>query len=88
MGYTDDAYNAFSEFLLQLDYISRLMWQAQVVGSKTWTVAPTPECDSECKSFEFTVDTADVVLLDTRVWYHGTYVENGEFSLTITSEYG
>ncbi|EFN82398.1 uncharacterized protein LOC105185154 [Harpegnathos saltator] len=81
LGYEEGA-------VMHLDYISRLMWQAQVIGSKTWIVAPTPECDSECKSFEFSVDTADIVLLDTRIWYHSTYVENGEFSLTITSEYG
>lgn len=45
------------------------MWQAQIIGSKTWSVAPTPECDSECTSFKFTVDAADIVLLDTRIWY-------------------
>ncbi|XP_014471167.1 PREDICTED: uncharacterized protein LOC106742579 [Dinoponera quadriceps] len=81
LGYEEGA-------VMHLDYISRLMWQAQVIGSKTWTVAPTPECDSECKPFEFFVDTSDIVLLDTRIWYHGTHVENGEFSLTVTSEYG
>lgn len=64
------------------------MWQAQVIGSKTWTVAPTPECDSECKSFKFSVNVTDVVLLDTRIWYHSTHIENGKLSLTVTSEYG
>lgn len=28
-----------------------------------------------------------LVLLDTRVWYHGTTIAPGEFSLTIQSEY-
>ena len=64
------------------------MWQGQIIGSKTWTVAPTPECDGVCKKFKFFVDTGDIILLDTRIWYHGTQVENGQFSLTITSEYG
>lgn len=64
------------------------MWQAQVIGSKTWIVAPTPECESECKSFKFSVDVTDVVLLDTRIWYHSTRIENGNLSLTVTSEYG
>ncbi|XP_029660460.1 uncharacterized protein LOC115233948 [Formica exsecta] len=81
MGYEEGA-------VMHLDYISRLMWQAQIIGSKTWSVAPTPECDSECTSFQFTVDAADVVLLDTRIWYHSTRIENGNLSLTITSEYG
>ena len=64
------------------------MWQGQIIGSKTWTVAPTPECDDVCERFSFFVDTGDIILLDTRIWYHGTRVENGKFSLTITSEYG
>lgn len=64
------------------------MWQGQILGSKTWTVAPTPECEDVCKPFNFSVATGDVVLVDTRVWYHGTYVENGLLSLTVTSEYG
>lgn len=81
MGYKEGA-------VMHLDYISRLMWQAQIIGSKTWSVAPTPECDSECTSFKFTVDATDVVLLDTRVWYHSTRIENGNLSLTVTSEYG
>ncbi|KAJ8687895.1 hypothetical protein QAD02_023690 [Eretmocerus hayati] len=74
--------------VMHLDYIPRLMWQGQIIGSKTWTVAPTPECDDICKSFSFFVDTGDVILLDTRIWYHGTQVEKGHFSLVITSEYG
>ncbi|XP_066603810.1 uncharacterized protein [Prorops nasuta] len=74
--------------IMHLDYIPRLMWQGQILGSKIWTVAPTPECDYICKPFNFTVDTGDIILLDTRIWYHGTYVENGKFSLTLTSEYG
>ncbi|XP_018397417.1 PREDICTED: uncharacterized protein LOC108775528 [Cyphomyrmex costatus] len=81
MGYEEGA-------VMHLDYISRLMWQAQVIGSKTWTVAPTPECDSECKSFQFSVNVTDVVLLDTRIWYHSTHIENGNLSLTVSSEYG
>lgn len=73
---------------MHLDYISRLMWQGQILGSKRWIVAPTPECDNVCKQFNFSVDTGDIILLDTRIWYHSTYIENGNFSLTITSEYG
>lgn len=74
--------------VMHLDYISRLMWQGQILGSKTWSVAPTPECDNVCQRFNFSVDAGDVVLLDTRIWYHGTLVNNGKFSLTVTSEYG
>ncbi|XP_057329113.1 uncharacterized protein LOC130669959, partial [Microplitis mediator] len=74
--------------IMHLDYIPRLMWQGQIVGKKLWSVAPTPECDSVCEPFSFSVDTGDILLLDTRIWYHGTHVENNTLSLTITSEYG
>ncbi|XP_015516883.2 uncharacterized protein [Neodiprion pinetum] len=74
--------------VMHLDYIPRLMWQGQVLGSKTWSVAPTPECDKVCKKFDFSVNAGDIILLDTRVWYHGTNVKDGQFSLTVTSEYG
>lgn len=89
------------------------MWQAQLQGSKSWQLAPTPECADVCDKFEFIVEPGDAgkteqttiifihvlvasfnlvddftVLLDTRNWYHGTSVLNGEFSFTIQSEYG
>lgn len=71
---------------LQLDYISRLMWQAQLQGNKTWNVCPPSECDSVCSSFSFYVEPGDVVLIDTRTWYHET--KTHQFSITIQSEYG
>lgn len=87
------------------------MWQAQLRGNKSWTLAPTPECDADCKSFSFYVEPGDTgkfkihvkfsfcinlmrfhfrsaVLIDTRVWYHGTTISKNEFSLAIQSEYG
>ena len=64
------------------------MWQGQIRGSKTWSVVPTPECENICQGFNFSVATGDVILLDTRIWYHATYVEDGGLSVTITSEYG
>lgn len=64
------------------------MWQAQLQGNKTWTVSPTAECDSMCSSFSFYVEPGDAILMDTRIWYHGTHVQDGQFSMTIQSEYG
>ncbi|KAJ6647456.1 hypothetical protein Bhyg_02679 [Pseudolycoriella hygida] len=82
MGYDDGAN-------MHLDYIPRLMWQAQLRGNKTWTLAPTPECSSICDQFTFYVESGDAVLIDTRIWYHGTSIKTKkQFSLTIQSEYG
>lgn len=46
--------------ILQLDYIARLMWQGQVKGNKTWSLAPVPECDHVCQKFDFYVEPGDV----------------------------
>lgn len=57
-------------FFLQLDYISRLMWQGQVRGSKLWTIAPVPECDHVCYKFGFYVEPGDVgMYISLSVYY-------------------
>lgn len=81
LGYEQGAF-------MHLDYIPRLMWQAQLQGNKSWILAPTPECDHLCHSFSFYVEPGDAVLVDTRIWYHGTSIPKGQFALTIQSEYG
>jgi hypothetical protein len=81
MGYDDGA-------TMHLDFINRLMWQAQLKGSKTWHLLPPPECEDVCSQLSFLVEPGDAVLVDTRVWYHGTIITPGEFSLSVQSEYG
>ncbi|KAJ3663015.1 hypothetical protein Zmor_007326 [Zophobas morio] len=81
MGYDDGA-------TMHLDFINRLMWQAQLKGSKTWHLIPPPECEDVCSQFSFLVEPGDAILVDTRVWYHGTTITPGEFSLSVQSEYG
>ncbi|KAJ8965748.1 hypothetical protein NQ317_016883 [Molorchus minor] len=81
MGYDDGA-------TMHIDFINRLMWQAQLKGSKTWFLRPPPECQNVCTPLSFLAEPGDVVLLDTRVWYHGTTTTPGQFSLSIQSEYG
>ncbi|CAB3374486.1 Hypothetical predicted protein [Cloeon dipterum] len=73
---------------MHLDYVSRPSWQAQISGSKTWRLAPPPECEQLCSSFNLTVNKGDIVLIDTNQWYHDTFVNPGELSITIGSEYG
>ncbi|XP_017780310.1 PREDICTED: uncharacterized protein LOC108565394 [Nicrophorus vespilloides] len=73
---------------MHLDFINRLMWQAQLKGSKTWNLLPSNECEQFCSPVTFKVYPGDAVLVDTRVWYHGTTITPGEFSLSIQSEYG
>lgn len=71
-----------------LDYVQRPSWQAQIRGSKTWTLVPPPECEDVCvQSLMVTVHPGDLVMLNTNRWYHGTWVEPGDLSITIGSEY-
>ncbi|CAH1987380.1 unnamed protein product [Acanthoscelides obtectus] len=81
MGYDEGA-------TLHHDFINRLMWQAQLQGSKIWHLLPPPECQEVCSKFSFLVEPGDAVLVDTRVWYHATTVNPGYLSLSIHSEYG
>ncbi|XP_038223513.1 uncharacterized protein LOC119840825 isoform X2 [Zerene cesonia] len=74
--------------VMHLDYIERLMWQGQVKGMKKWSVAPVPECEHVCHKFKFYVEPLDIVMLDTRIWYHETTIPKGQFSITVQSEYG
>ncbi|XP_046993418.1 uncharacterized protein LOC124605642 [Schistocerca americana] len=74
--------------VMHIDYVSRLMWQAQIKGHKTWKLLPPPECDDVCSPVSFRVEPGDIVLLDTRQWYHDTHIDDGEMSLTVSSEYG
>ncbi|KAH8303659.1 hypothetical protein KR018_009776, partial [Drosophila ironensis] len=81
MGYEHGA-------VMHLDYIPRLMWQAQLRGNMSWFLAPAPECDHQCQPFSFYVEPGDAVLVDTRIWYHANTIPKGQFSLTVQSEYG
>ncbi|XP_066249854.1 uncharacterized protein [Euwallacea similis] len=81
MGYDDGA-------SMHLDFINRLMWQAQLRGSKIWNLRPPSECQKICQPLNFLVHPGDAVLVDTRIWYHATTIPGGKFSLSIQSEYG
>ncbi|CAN8002200.1 unnamed protein product [Ixodes hexagonus] len=71
-----------------LDYVQRPSWQAQIRGTKTWTLLPPPECEEVCvRSLTVTVRPGDLVMLNTNRWYHSTWVEPGDLSITIGSEY-
>ena len=51
---------SFHILLLQLDAVALSSWQAQLKGKKTWTVAPQPECEHVCSTFNVTVNTGDL----------------------------
>lgn len=70
MGYGDAAsmhvstfcYHYFSldlNWIFQLDFINRLMWQAQLKGSKVWNLMPPSECQNVCRPISFSVYPGD-----------------------------
>ncbi|KAI8520478.1 hypothetical protein Bbelb_002320 [Branchiostoma belcheri] len=74
---------------LHIDHVDgRTSWQAQVKGTKEWTIEPPPECYFECPhTMKVTVHPGDIIVLDTNKWFHKTLIIGDEMSITIGSEY-
>ena len=51
----------FVMLLFQIDNVGLHSWQAQVTGTKVWTLEPPPECYYECVSgFKITVKPGEI----------------------------
>ncbi|KAJ8303305.1 hypothetical protein KUTeg_019701 [Tegillarca granosa] len=75
-------------FLPRVDNVKDPSWQAQITGTKKWTLEPPSECYFECKSrLEVTVEPGEIIVLDTNKWYHSTLNVGNDISITIGSEY-
>ncbi|XP_037951075.1 uncharacterized protein LOC119686092, partial [Teleopsis dalmanni] len=72
---------------MHIDNVHLPSWQAQLSGSKRWVLAPPPECYFKCKQMDVVVNKGDIIVLDTNKWYHQTFVQPGQVSLTIGAEY-
>ncbi|KAK3579474.1 hypothetical protein CHS0354_028283 [Potamilus streckersoni] len=45
---------------IHLDYVQRPSWQAQIVGKKTWSLYPVPECEHICHEINATMEKGDI----------------------------
>ncbi|XP_064407010.1 uncharacterized protein LOC135351832 isoform X3 [Halichondria panicea] len=72
---------------IHVDMVELSSWQAQLSGTKVWTLTPPPECEHVCQAFNITVNKGDIIVVDTNRWYHQTTVLPGNISITIGSEY-
>jgi hypothetical protein len=73
---------------MHIDNVDLPSWQAQVRGRKKWTLRPVPECLFVCKELNFIVEQGEIIVLNTNVWYHKTFViSEDEISITIGSEF-
>ncbi|XP_013787260.1 uncharacterized protein LOC106471216 [Limulus polyphemus] len=72
---------------MHIDHVVYPSWQAQIKGRKLWTLEPAPECFTECRTLEVTIETGEIFVLDTNMWYHKTLIVGDEMSITIGSEY-
>lgn len=45
---------------MHIDNVRLPSWQAQITGSKKWTLAPPPECHFQCTAFTATVQTGEI----------------------------
>eukprot|EP00794_Sanderia_malayensis_P009010 gene9010-9974_t len=72
---------------VHIDTVDRPSWQAQISGKKSWSLIPPAECGSVCNSLNVTMNTGDIVVVDTNQWFHSTYVHPGKMSITIGAEF-
>ncbi|KAK3755907.1 hypothetical protein QZH41_019433 [Actinostola sp. cb2023] len=88
---------------VSIDSVERPSWQAQLSGSKVWTLIPPPECEHVCKTLKAPIHKGEVsivtlrqlnycitlrqVIVDTNQWFHKTEVLPGDISITIGAEY-
>lgn len=51
-------------FILQIDNVGNPSWQAQIKGTKKWTLEPPPECAHVCDpKIEVTVNSGEISML-------------------------
>lgn len=73
---------------MHIDAIDIMSWQAQIKGTKKWTLETPPECYLTCKyRTEIIVEPGDIVVLDTNRWFHSTEIIGNETSIVIGSEF-
>ncbi|XP_013387081.1 uncharacterized protein LOC106156398 [Lingula anatina] len=73
---------------MHIDNVGNPSWQAQITGTKRWTLEPPPECYKECvPRIEVVVKPGDIIVLDTNAWFHSTLIEGSDMSITIGSEF-
>lgn len=73
---------------LHIDNVENPSWQAQITGTKKWTLEPPPECYYTCPDrIEVTVQPGQIIVLDTNIWYHSTLNVGSDISICIGSEY-
>ncbi|GAV01979.1 hypothetical protein RvY_12601 [Ramazzottius varieornatus] len=72
---------------MHVDNVGRPSWQAQIRGSKMWTIEPPRECYLTCQPLSVTVHPNDIIVLDTDTWFHKTLIVGDEISITIGAEY-
>ncbi|XP_033109933.1 uncharacterized protein LOC117111167 [Anneissia japonica] len=72
---------------IHIDTVDLPSWQAQILGRKTWTLTPPPECEHICQTINATLNQGDIIVVNTNQWYHSTTIHEGSISLSIGSEY-
>ncbi|KAL5022012.1 hypothetical protein ScPMuIL_001167 [Solemya velum] len=73
---------------MHIDNVVNPSWQAQITGTKMWTLEPPPECYYECaNNIEVTVKSGEIIVLDTNIWFHSTLNVGEDISICIGSEY-
>lgn len=63
------------------------VWLAQVTGSSSFSLVPVDECESECESFEFTLNKGEVVFLSQHTWMAKFYNPGSEPGMVFSAAF-
>ena len=71
---------------LQVDRVEVFTWQAQLSGTKVWTLTPPPECEHMCQAFNVTVNKGDIseLIIIPYINCMIIYIANNLFSQLLT----
>ncbi|XP_018904169.2 uncharacterized protein [Bemisia tabaci] len=72
---------------MHIDNVNYPSWQAQLKGTKTWTLQPPLECFYKCNTLVVDVHPGEIIVLDTNRWYHQTQITSKDLSITIGAEF-
>nr|XP_018904172.1 PREDICTED: F-box protein At5g06550-like isoform X4 [Bemisia tabaci] len=72
---------------MHIDNVNYPSWQAQLKGTKTWTLQPPLECYYKCNTLVVDVYPGEIIVLDTNRWYHQTQITSKDLSITIGAEF-
>ena len=75
----DIVYEVCPDYHTQIDYVGDPSWQAQLSGTKTWTLSPPNECSDVCSMFNITVHRGDIS--ESHCWSESSTIIDRDYTV-------